>query len=344
MHGWLTKSLIPLLVWGACDGVLAQDSEWKTQFEETWQAAIAAEQGRQWANAAALYAKVQELIPGESTTLVARARCLANLGQNEDTFKCLERAVESGWTMEEELRQEEAFAKLRSDGRFARLLKRMAEIRDEPIVVYVPPGHDCTVAAPLIVAFHGRGENPHFFLPSWHEAAKELGFVLVAPRATRTLGNGLLHVWEREGAASSRDIDLAAAQPLLERSLELARQKCSIDEQRIILAGYSQGGAVALGLLANEPSRFAGVFAQASLYAPPDQQAPPVGQLQEPKRACLLYGEFDKLQREGRQAKADLEEAGWNVRLKVISGVGHETPPENTRLQVESIEFLLGRD
>lgn len=321
----------------------AQPSVWQVRFEKTWKAALAAEKSQEWEKALRLYSEVQQLLPRESTTLISRARCLSRLRRQDESLKCLQQAVESGWTQDTVLREDPAFDQLRKKGAFRKLIKRMNEIKQERILLYVPPTVDPTKPAPLIIAFHGRNENPHYSLPSWKEASDTLAAVVVAPRGMHRRGENLLHVWEDPRTAkNTSDIDLPACAAIAREAITLAERKCRIDPRRIVLAGYSQGGAVALALLGKEPDRYVGAFAQASLRPPRDKKYWESALGGRQKRVFLIAGELDHLRSHSERASADLRAAGLQVRYEVIPGVGHEPPEDNVRRQVEAIRFVLG--
>lgn len=324
---------------------LAQQSEWETKFRNVWADAQAAEEAKNWAQAAELYAEVLKLNPHEPVSMVSRARSLCHLGRCAEAPRLLAGAVESGWNQADLLRSDPAFESLRGSEEFAKLFARIEQIEAENILVYVPPGVDATKPAPLIVAFHGRGENPHLFLPTWKEAADSLGAVVAAPRGPHRLNNGLINVWESPEARKERrsaEVDTAACARLLDEAIALAEKRCRIDPQRIVLAGYSQGGAVALELLAEQPQRFAGAFAQATLYRERGVEHWRAAAAKHAGRVYLLAGELDKLRPHSERANAELTGGGWIVRYDVVPGAGHEPPDDNTRRQVEAVRFVLG--
>lgn len=323
-----------------------KQSPWQARFNQAYQEAQTAESAGQWQQAAEAYREVQRLAPHEITTLVALARCYGRLGKNDEAFGCLSEAVEHGWNQTEQLQTEEAFAALRTRDDFAKLIRRIAEIESENLVVYLPP-RLASGPAPLLIAFHGRGENPHYFLSTWKEAADQLGAVLVLPRGVRREANNLLNLWEQRGA---KTVDLAACAKLAEQAIEQARKRHAIDPERIVLSGYSQGGAVALGLLAMNPERYAGAFVQATTYSGPEsgwarkpsdnRGGPGVGG----HRVYLIAGELDKLRPQTESAATDLKAAGWDIRLDIVENVGHEPPIDNSRRQAEAVRFILRQD
>lgn len=322
-----------------------QQSAWQVNFQKTWKAAQAAEEAREWQNALRLYTEVQQLIPREQTTLVSRARCLSKLHRLDEALECLQQAVESGWTQDAVLTEDPAFERLRKKGVFQKLIKRMNKIKQERILLYVPPTVNLTKPAPLIIAFHGRGENPHFFLPSWKEASNRLAAVVVAPRGIHSRGGNTLYVWEDpKTAKNGSEVDLPACTAIAREAILFAKRKCRIDPRRVVLAGYSQGGAVALALLGKEPDRYLGAFAQASLFPPRDKKYWESALCGRQKRVFLIAGELDTLRSHSDRACADLRAAGWQVRYEVLPGVGHEPPEDNAQRQVEAIRYVLGEE
>lgn len=326
-------------------GAFAQQSHWATKMDAAWTAAQSADEAKDWKRAAGYYREVLLLIPHESTSKVALARCLAQLGETDEPLRLLETAVENGWNQTQALREEPAFEGMRRDPRYQRLYERIAEIEKENIVVYLPPGLDKAQPAPLIVAFHGRNENPHAFVPTWRDAANSLGAVIVAPRGVHRVSDNLLNVWESPEATRDRDtsrIDLAACRRLADEAIRLARKKAAINERRIVLTGYSQGGVVALRLLCDSPKQFAGAFAQATVYKPLGEEAWRAARIERAGRVYLLSGELDTLRPRSEDAYKELKAAGWSVELEIVSGCGHEPPEDNSRRQIEAIRFILG--
>ncbi len=330
--------LVVVAAMAIANSAVAQTSERMARFNQAYEEAQSAEGAGQWSRAAALYEEVLRLGPHEIVSLASLARCRARLNQPDEALRCLAEAVEHGWNQVEKLRTEPAFEDLRNRPEFEKLIVRIAEVEREEIVIYVPPALKPGPHPPLIIAFHGRGENPHYFLSQWKEAADKLGAVVALPRGVRRAGDGLLNLWEQKGAKPA-DVDLPACAKLADTAIELAKKRHAIEPQRIVLAGYSQGGAVALKLLAAQPERYAGAFAQATLYQPPAPSWPAA--LAKNRRVYLIAGELDRLRPQTESAVSDLKAAGWDVRVDTVPKVGHEPPEDNPRRQVEAVEWIL---
>ena len=108
---------------------------------------------------------------------------------------------------------------------------KLDNVRDG--VLYVPRGYKAGVPMPLVVAFHGAGSsgaNTRYAFP----LADEYGFIVLAPdsRDERT--------W---------DIILGGFGPDVEFLGEAMRQtfrRCSVDRQRMTVAGHSDGASFSL--------------------------------------------------------------------------------------------------
>jgi len=318
-------------------------ASWKSRFDAAIAKAQQAEESKNWDAAVAAYTRVLELVPHEITTLFARARANARLGRTADALKDLTEAVENGWNDVDPLLQNEEFTALRDDPRFKAIVEDTRKADAERFAIYVPSNVDCKQPRPLIVAFHGRGENQRYFLNTWTAAAERMGAIIVAPRGIRRGGNKLTNVWEQPRASKGNDIDLAACKKITDEAIAAVRAKCKIDEKQIVLAGYSQGGAVALALLADEPARYAGAFVAASLYKSPGLDAWQWAQKQHGLRVYLLCGEDDPLTPHSREAADEIRKAGGLALLIVEPGVGHEPPENYEDKQFEGVRIILNQ-
>jgi phospholipase/carboxylesterase len=131
---------------------------------------------------------------------------------------------------------------------------------------HIPDGDE---KFPTILALHGWGANAHDLLG--------LAPMLVDGRAVMLCPQGPVKISIGPGMAGygwfpldpSKPIDIAA----FERSADALREfvadaleKFPIDPDRIVVAGFSQGGVMAYELALREPSRFAGLAALSSWF------------------------------------------------------------------------------
>jgi phospholipase/carboxylesterase len=123
-----------------------------------------------------------------------------------------------------------------------------------------------------VIWLHGLGADGHDFEPIVPELGLELPVRFVFPHApirAVTINNGMrMRAWyDILGLRAAEDdagirASAAAVTRLVERELERG-----VAANRIVLAGFSQGGAIALQLALRSPRRLAGVLAL-STYLP----------------------------------------------------------------------------
>ena len=100
-------------------------------------------------------------------------------------------------------------------------------------LLYVPSGYDAGVAAPLLVLFHGAGGTAQSVSYAFRLANRH-GVIILAPdsRDQRT--------WDLVLGSYGPDADFLA------QALGVAMRRCSVDRQRLIIGGHSDGASYAL--------------------------------------------------------------------------------------------------
>jgi phospholipase/carboxylesterase len=127
-----------------------------------------------------------------------------------------------------------------------------------------------------VIWLHGLGADGHDFAPIVPELGlpAELGIRFIFPHAPAipvTVNNGyVMPAWfdilemdiDRKVDAAQLLVSAAAINRLIERELERG-----IDSRRIILAGFSQGGAVAYQVTLSHPQPLGGLIAMSTYFA-----------------------------------------------------------------------------
>jgi len=179
-----------------------------------------------------------------------------------------------------------------------------------------------------VIWLHGLGADGHDFEPIVPELrlpeSLPLRFVFPhAPVQPVTINGGMsMRAWydvvslDAGGAVDEAGIRASCA--MLERLIERENER-GIDTSRIVIAGFSQGGAIALHTALRWPERLAGLIAlstflpmTAALKAEGiDRPAPANRQLP----IFMAHGHFDPLlpRQLGRSAADRLESAGFRV-------------------------------
>lgn len=115
-------------------------------------------------------------------------------------------------------------------------------IEEVELVVYVPPGYDPAVPAPLIAAFHGTGGTGRGMERSWKETADALGAIVVAPGEAGANEGYAFSLRERDAALGA---------------VRWAATRFAIDPNRVYATGISRGGHLTWDVALRRPDRFA---------------------------------------------------------------------------------------
>lgn len=123
----------------------------------------------------------------------------------------------------------------------------------------VPSSYTCAKPMPVVLDFHGAlgGNTPaeeYYTLDGARAASERHGFILVRPRSTTILNNGVnWHYWD----ATAQDLanNLAFADALLDR----VAATYSVDAERTYALGFSNGTQIALRLWAQPQPRVKGI-------------------------------------------------------------------------------------
>ena len=133
-------------------------------------------------------------------------------------------------------------------------------------LVHVPSGLDVTKPAPLVCMLHGCTQDPATFAAAtlMNHAADRHGFVVVYPGQDR--GRNPQGCWNWFlPEHQQRDIGEPAVIATIVGDLIKANSQCTIDSERVYVAGLSSGGAMALILSACYPDLFAAVAVHSGL-------------------------------------------------------------------------------
>ena len=193
-----------------------------------------------------------------------------------------------------------------------------------------------------VLWLHGLGADGHDFEPIIPalRLPESLGIRFLFPEApfrpVTLNGGATMRAWydieslDREGHLNLAQLadSVAGVRALLE-----AEHARGIPPERIVLAGFSQGGAVALQLAVcpgpnlEPPPRLAGVLALSTYLASPDSVIPPVGHRFPIFQA---HGTYDPMVSHdlGILSRQVLEVANWDVEL-------HSYPMAHQVIQTE---------
>lgn len=188
-----------------------------------------------------------------------------------------------------------------------------------PCVELEPPG----AADAAVVWLHGLGADGHDFVPIVPELglAADHGVRFVFPHAPKipvTLNGGfVMPAWYDIKSLDVRGQDEkgirrsdAAVRRLVEREVERG-----VEPGRIVLAGFSQGGAIALFTGLRHPDRLAGIMALSTFLVAPESLAAEATEANRRVPIFQAHGTLDPMVPHalGAMTRDWLTAGGWRV-------------------------------
>ena len=185
-----------------------------------------------------------------------------------------------------------------------------------------------------VIWLHGLGADGHDFEPIVPELPLPRPVRYVFPHAPVrpvTINNGMrMRAWYdilQFGGGPEDEAGIRASQQLVEKLVAEQGQK-GVKAQNIVLAGFSQGGAIALQTALRQAERIAGVLAL-STYLP---IAAKLGEAHTANRATpifMAHGVYDDIipLRRAEQSRDLLKQAGYEVEWHTYP-MPHSVSPE----------------
>jgi predicted esterase len=249
------------------------------------------------------------------------ACCFALSGEATKALAYLDRSIElgicgfAGDADLDTLRGTAAFAE-----RLERADAKLAELqgRDWPAEI-LPPSCEHDGGQPVVIMLHGYGAAPANLVgPPFGDYFTDEGYLYAVPYGDRVHGS-ISFSWS----------GLAEAEAVVERLLERLEKEYGLDDESVYLAGFSQGGAVALGLALKRPELFDGVIALAGGWNPAWETHLAAAAAAD-LRCYLWIGELDEAERvSGLEAALhSLRAAAVPATLVIAEETAHSLPAD----------------
>jgi predicted esterase len=294
-----------------------------------------------WTRATDLGLELVQLLPDNPVAKYNLACIYALNGNRHEALHWLSRAAASGFLYLSHLDADPDLQGIRDlpgydgvrraivENHLRRRSKILEAAKSSPPLIVAPENHDPNSPAPLVIALHGYGDHGENYPDLWGAAAGELGAILAVPFGARVVGDG--RAWG----------DIDETETIVMMTLDQVGKRFQIDRERVVLTGFSQGGFMAMALGTKHPEVFSGVIPMAGGYIP-DIDRPPAAHGNEPT-FYFMVGSRDNHVSEVRRAAADYKEAGYEVNLRVMAGVGHSFPRDTERELGKALRFVLDR-
>ncbi len=154
--------------------------------------------------------------------------------------------------------------------------------RDTTCALFGPLHYEPGYGYPLIVWLHGGGDDERQLLRIMPQVSMR-NYVAVAPRGIRLAGAGSPggdgYGWNQT------DESIRQAEACGFEGIEVAARKFHVARRKVLLAGFNDGGTMALRMAMTHPHRFAGVASFCGAF--PDGRTP-LGQLADVRQLPIL--------------------------------------------------------
>ncbi|MGH2493549.1 MAG: alpha/beta hydrolase [Ktedonobacteraceae bacterium] len=263
----------------------------------------------------------------ENTWEIAYWRLCINalLEQPAAALQIFQEALDRGiWFSPDRLVQEPDLISLRPLPEFQKMAEicrqRFVATRSavQPELLVLQPAKQ-VAALPLLIALHGNAENASVTLEYWKGITTQ-GWLLAVPQSSQIYDQNSF-VWDdREVGISEIRAHLAS----------LSREQ-TLDQNRVVLGGFSMGGGQAVWMALNQSVKTCGFVVLAPYLTPAELEALPAileSQKLTSLRGSILVGEEDIQCLEVSRKVVEIMHA-YNLpcELEVQPGPDHDYPP-----------------
>ncbi|MBX3396573.1 MAG: dienelactone hydrolase family protein [Phycisphaerae bacterium] len=278
------------------------------------------------------------------------AACMYALNKKKDkSFEHLFRSFEKGGLRGDpvtQLTRDTDLNSLHDDPRWEKALSLARKQRDDrgavqkdrevpfKYEVTLPPDHDPLKPAALVIAMHHFHGSRLTARDRWAEPAAAVGAILMTPQGTLEAGedSGMFQ-WGNDISAVDRNI-MGAIDEVMDHH--------KIDPDRVVIAGFSQGGSMALALALRNPDAFRGVVPVAAMFRPESESAFADEEIKR-MHVYLMFGTEDNSQliASNRKAADLFRGAGATVEVVEFEGLGHGFPRSATAELTKALKAVL---
>lgn len=258
---------------------------------------------------------------------------MALMKEPVQAVQILAQGVDLGlWWSESFLRRDPDLASLQGLAEFEHLIPtcrqrhQAAEAQSQAELLVYAPADVFQPPYPTLLALHSRGTSAaEMAEPFFH--LNELGWLIAVVQSSQLAYPGG-YLWDDRSRARQDILDL----------LPLLAEKHPLDPQRTLLAGFSQGGGLAIELGLSGDLAVVGVLALSPYLAQlPETAASRPG-------IWISRGERDLNREMFDRIAQRLEQLKLRHRLESFPELGHDFPPDFPSILNQALAFLLDED
>ena len=272
--------------------------------------------------------------PEQSARTTFWKMCLLSLcGRADDVMSVFQQGLDSGlWWAERQFLDSDLDA-VRDLPEFKRLMTISQEKyeearkhieRDQTVLVPEAPESG---SYPLLIALHGGAGNKDSNLEYW-DAARQKGWLVLSPQSTQPFHSGA-YSW----------IDGEQGVTELIFYIEKISKEYAIDPKRVVIAGFSQGGGMAIYAALSGKVDVRGFIGIGTYWADPDSLTP-FARESKSVRGYFVTGEKDRTLDKIREIQKVLKENDIQFTEELHSELGHEFPNNFELVLERSLNFL----
>jgi len=264
--------------------------------------------------------------------------CLLSLcGRSNDVMSVFQKGLDAGlWWAESQFRDTDLDA-VRDLPQFKRLAaisqEKYQEVRthierDQTVLL---PEASASDLYPLLIALHGGAGNKDSNLEYW-KIAPQKGWLVLSPQSTQPLYSGSFSWIEPEQALA--DLNFYVEQIL---------KDYPIDQQRVVIAGFSQGSGMAIYAALSGKLKVRGFIGIGTYWADPES-LDPLAQLArqtKPISGYFIVGEKDQTLNKTREIQRVLDENNIQFEEEVHPDLAHEFPADFESSFDKAIDFIF---
>jgi predicted esterase len=287
-----------------------------------------------YADALQIVEQNADRFPEHSARTTFWKMCLLSLcGRADDVISVFQRGLDSGlWWAESQFIDTDLDA-VRDLPEFQRLMAESSRKCLE-MQAYIEPARtllvpeDTSHALPLFIGLHGRNGHNDSNLEYW-EIARRRGWLVLSPQSRQALYPGGYY-WDN----SEQGLE-----DILFHFEEIAKIYI-VDRSRIVIAGFSQGGGMAIYSALSGKVGKCGFIGVGAFIAEPSLLNSLAGRAKS-VRGYFVTGEKDRLLENIREIQKVLKENNIPFVEEAYPDMGHEFPPDFEKTFDKAIDFIF---